>query len=97
MCRRTGVSTEGYQGEGQGVERLTRPIRFGTYNIRNGRNGGLEYALHGMYQANMNLGVFQETKFTKRIYTRESSSYEVVAMEAPSLHSGGVSLFYWTA
>ena len=23
-------------------------IRFGTYNIRNGRNGGLELALRGM-------------------------------------------------
>ena len=25
------------------------PIRFGTYNIRNRRNGGLESALRGMY------------------------------------------------
>ena len=38
------------------------PIRFGTYNIRNGRNGGLESALRGMSQANMDLGIFQETK-----------------------------------
>ena len=27
------------------------PIKFGTYNIRNGRNGGLESALQGMTQA----------------------------------------------
>ena len=38
------------------------PIRFGTYNIRNGRNGVLESALRGMSQANMDLGIFQETK-----------------------------------
>ena len=43
-------------GDRQGVVCL---IRFGTYNIRNGRNGGLESALHRMSQANMDLGVLQ--------------------------------------
>ena len=60
------------------------PIRFGTYNIRNGRNGGLESALQGMSQANMDLGIFQETKCTDGIYTRESAGYRVVATDAPS-------------
>ena len=32
------------------------PIRFVNYTIRNRRNGGLELALHGMVQANMDLG-----------------------------------------
>ena len=40
--------------KGEGV-----PIRFGTYNIRNGHNGGLESELRGMAQANMDLGLFQ--------------------------------------
>ena len=35
------------------------PIRFGIYNIRNGRNGGLELALRRVYQANINLGILQ--------------------------------------
>ena len=35
---------------------------FGLYNIRNGRNGGLEFVLCGMSQNNMDLGIFQETK-----------------------------------
>ena len=47
------------------------PIKFGTYNIRNGRNGGLESALQGMDQANIDLGVFQETKCTDGIYTHK--------------------------
>ena len=47
------------------------PIRFGTYNIRIGRNGGMESALRGMAQANMDLGIFQETKCTDGIYTCE--------------------------
>ena len=44
------------------------PIRFVTYNIRNGPNRGLESALMGIYQANMDLGIFQETKVTGGIY-----------------------------
>ena len=67
------------------------------YTIRNGRNGGLESALRGMSQANMDLGVFQETNLTKRIYMRESSGYKVVATEATSAHIGGVSVFYRAA
>ena len=46
------------------------PIKFGTYNIRNRRNWGLESALRGMAQANIDLGVFQETKCTDGVYTR---------------------------
>ena len=55
------------------------PIKFGTYNIRNDRNGGLEAALRVMAQANMDLGVLQETKCTDGVYTRESAGYRVVA------------------
>ena len=49
------------------------PIKFGTYNISNGRNGGLEAALRVMAQANIDLGIFQETKCTDGVYTRASS------------------------
>ena len=70
------------------------PIKFGTYNIRNGRNGGLESALRVVAQANIDLGVFQETKCTDGIYTRESARYRVKATDAPSRHHGGVALFY---
>ena len=73
------------------------PIRFGTYNIRNGRNGGLESALRGMYQANMYLGIFQEKKVTDGIYTRGSAGYSVVATDVPSRHRGGVAVFHWPA
>ena len=60
------------------------PIRFGTYNIRNGRNVGLEVAPRGMSQANMDLVILQETKLTDGIYTHGSAGYSVVAMDAPS-------------
>ena len=43
----------------RGSTKEEMPIRFGTYNIRNRRNGGLESALRGMSQANMDLGIFQ--------------------------------------
>ena len=70
------------------------PIRFDTYNIRNGRNGRLESELRGMAQANMDMGIFQETKCTDVIYTRESAGCSVVATDAPSQHRGGVAVFY---
>ena len=47
-----------------------------------------------MAQANIDLGVFQETKCTDEIYTCESAGYRVVATDAPSQHRGGVALFY---
>ena len=70
------------------------PIKFGTYNIRNGRNGGLEAALRVMAQANMDLGVLQETKCTDGVYTRASAGYRVVTTDAPSRHRGGIAMFY---
>ena len=69
-------------------------IKFGTYNIRNGRNRLLESALWGMSQANIDLGVFQETKCTDGIYTCESAGCRVVATDVPSRHRDRVALFY---
>ena len=86
MCRSTGSCTRG-----------TVPIRFGTYNIRNGRNRGLKSALRGMSQANMNLGIFQEIEVTDGIYTRGSARYIAVATDAPSRHCVRVSLFHGPA
>ena len=70
------------------------PIRFGTYNIRNGRNVGLEAELWGVSQANMDLGILQKTKLTDGIYTCGSSGYSIVATDAPSRHCGGVAIFH---
>ena len=36
------------------------------------QNLGLESAMRGMSQANMNLGIFQEKKLTNGVYTRGS-------------------------
>ena len=83
MCKHTGQPTIG-----------TVPIRFRTYNIRNRRNGGLESELRGMSQANMDPGIFQETKLKDGIYTRGSAGYSVVATDAPSRHRGGVKIFH---
>ena len=54
----------------------------------------MESDLCGMLQKNIDLGVFQETKVTEGIYTRDSSGYKVVALVAPVPHSGGVAVFY---
>ena len=70
------------------------PIRFCTYNIRNGRNRGLESELRGMSQANMDLCILQETKLTYGVYTRGSYGHIVIATDAPSRHCGRVAVFY---
>ena len=44
-----------------GVDKKKTPIRFGLYNIKNVRKVGLESALRGMSQDNLDLGVLQET------------------------------------
>ena len=83
MCHSTGRPTSGKV-----------LIRFGTYNICNGRKGGPEAALQRISQANMDLGILQETKLTDGIYTRGSAGYSVIATDAPSRHRGGVAIFY---
>ena len=68
MC----VPTEGNTREGRwGIWATEKLIRFGTFNIRNDQNGGLELALRIMEQGQVDCGVFQETNLTKRVYARE--------------------------
>ena len=83
MCQSTGESTRG-----------AVPIRFGTYNIPNSRNGGLELAFRGVSQANMDLGIFQEKKVTDGIYTRGLAGYSVVVTDATIRHRGGLAVFH---
>ena len=59
-------------------------LRFGTYNIRNGRKGGMESELQGMSQANMDQGILQEMNLTDGVYTHGSTGYKVIATDASS-------------
>ena len=69
-------------------------IAVATFNIRSGRNGGLESALRAMDGIDADLGILLETKVTDGIYTRHSSGYFVAASNAPSAHQGGIALFW---
>ena len=89
----TGKATR--RGErGEMWNEIWTPIRFGSYNIRIGRNRGLESALRGVSQANLYMGFLQETKLVYCIYTRRSAGYSVVAMDVPSQHTGVLAVFY---
>ena len=68
--------------EGKGGGQML--ICFGPYNIRIGWNSGLELALRGVSQENVDVGVFQETKLTEGIYTQKVTGCKVVARPAPS-------------
>ena len=89
---------EGRTREGRGVRCGTeKMIRFGTFNIQNGQNGGLELVLHGMSQGQVDCGVLQETKLTKGVNMQESSGFWVMGTESLSAHHGGVEIFYCEA
>ena len=86
---------EGRTREGRGDRRETeKVVIFGTYNIRSGRNGGLESALHGLVQGQVDCGMLQETKITDIVYTWASSGFWVTATAALSAHCGGIAVFY---
>jgi hypothetical protein len=69
-------------------------ITAAIWNIHISRNGGLESALWTMEAMDVNLGVFLETKLTGRIYTWNLSGYSTVTFDAPSVHQGGIALFW---
>ena len=70
------------------MDKTWTPIQFGSYNIQKGRNRGLESAMRGVSQANLDLGVLQETNITDGVYTCGSTGYSV---DKPILQqSGGV-------
>ena len=62
--------------EGQEFRRLKEKlIRFGTFNIRNSQNGGLELALFYMEQGQVDCGAFRETNPTKVVYAQELGGF----------------------
>ncbi|KAL7524510.1 hypothetical protein ACHAXR_000605 [Thalassiosira sp. AJA248-18] len=65
-----------------------------TWNIRSGRNGGLEPACRAMSSLGVDIAFLQEAKLTRGIHTRFSSGYSIVATDAPSAHQGGVALLW---
>lgn len=69
-------------------------VALALFNIRSGRNGGLEAALRAMNQLGVDIGFLMETKLTGGIYTRHSSGYDVLASTATSSSSGGIALFW---
>ena len=66
------VRVQGFLWEGGpgGMMEAVRMIRSGSYNICNGCNVRLKSAMQGMSQWSMYLGVFQDMKVSKGVYTR---------------------------
>ena len=69
-------------------------ILFGTYNVRNGCNDGLELYLCGMSQVNFDLGLLQETNITDGFCTLDSAGFRIIVIDALICHRRGVTLFY---
>ena len=78
-------------------EARPRPGRSGTFtvatwNIRSGRNGGLESAARALESLGVDIAVLQETKLTGKKHTRFTSGYHIIASEAESAQKGGIAL-----
>ena len=82
-CR---ISTQ-YRRNRKGPEER-KGIRIASLNIRSGRVGGMEEALRDFHQGNVNVGVLQEAKLTRRIHTRYRAGYSVWATHVESRHRG---------
>ena len=50
--------------------------------------------MRGVYQANLDIGILQETKITDGVYTHSSYGYSIIAKDDPSRHCGGVAVLY---
>ena len=70
-------------------------IHFGSYNIWNEQNGGLDSALRVMVQAKPDLGVLQDIKVIGGVYTRGLAGYSKVMTVTPKRHLYRVSVFYF--
>jgi hypothetical protein len=71
-------------------------IKICTYNIINGLNGWLTFALKTMKSMGIILGILTETKLVNDIYPTNAHRYTITATSAKNHHQGGVALFYKT-
>ena len=69
-------------------------MAIATWNIRSGRNGGLEVAAQALDQMGVGVAVVQETKVMDGKHTRCTSGYKVIALSTPSWRQGGIALLW---
>ena len=67
-------------------------ISIMTWNIRDGRQGGLESAARALMSMHVNIVVVQETKISRGMYTKLSSGYTIIATDVGENMFGGVAL-----
>ena len=72
-------------------------VDVATWNIRSGRNGGLESLLRAMDSMEVDICLLTEEKLTDDIHAKSAFGYTVVATDAPSKSQGGVALCWKTS
>ena len=65
-----------------------RTLLVATYNIPSGQSGRLESTLRAMDSLGIDIGFLHETNLTGSIYTRNSSTYNVVASDTHRIGQG---------
>jgi hypothetical protein len=69
-------------------------VALASFNIRSGRNGGIEAALRAMDQLGVDIGFLLERRLTGGIYTWHLLGYDVLALNTTLSSSGGIALFW---
>ena len=67
-------------------------LKFASWNIRDGRNGNLEAALHGLFEMKTDLAILTETKFTG-IHTQSMFGYRICASVSDG-NKGGIAVAF---
>ena len=75
-------------------ERGITAVRLATYNLQDGRNSRLAFAIRAIEVSKINLAVLTETRFHNDIYTKSYLGYEVVGTTTTHQNQGGVALVF---
>ena len=82
------VAAEGAPSQADG----SRTFSITTWNIRCGRDGGLESALRALESLGVDIAMLTEAKLTGGIYTRDSRRDSMVATDAKSAWQGDIAV-----
>ena len=73
----------------------TKTISMATWNIRDGRNGGLESAARSFDSLGVDIGLVQETKCCRaKFAARKGHGYKILSTDALSSRCGGVAMLF---
>ena len=69
-------------------------VKLATYNIQDGRNSRLAFAIRSLQTSHIDFAVITETRFPNDIYPRSFLGYTVTATQTTVANQGGIAFVY---